>query len=471
MLKNKLFQSLSILLPVCVLTGCMVGPNYQAPQLSMPTHFKALSGWKVAEPKDTDERGAWWQIYQDPILNDLEQQVQISNQNVAQYVAKYQQALALVSSSESGLFPSLTATPTATRAKKASSSSDRVSNSYTASIGSTWELDLWGKLRRQVDENKANALASQADLANATLSAQSTLAQSYFALRVLDQRLDLYDHTINVYEKYCQVLAEKYKEGMIAKSDLTQAQQSLYSAQASKQDLIWQRAQYEHAIAVLIGKTPADFDVVKQVNPTLYVPQIPNTLPSELLERRPDIAAAERRVAAANEAIGIAIAGYFPSLSLSGSVGSSTSHFSQLFSASTAIWSLGASASQTLFDFGANKSKVVSSRAAYDATVASYKQTVLDAMQTVEDSLVKANSLQQQLIAQQKALLASTESARIYRNQYSEGLVDYANVASTEATRLTSQQSILQTQSTQLQNSVALIVALGGGWHTTYESK
>ncbi|SDC05993.1 efflux transporter outer membrane subunit [Acinetobacter boissieri] len=468
MLKNKIIQSLCVLFPIYALTGCMVGPIYQTPKMTMPTQFKALAGWKVAEPKDTEARGAWWEVYQDPILNQLEQQVQISNQNVAQYVAKYQQAAALVSSSRSGLFPTVTATPSVTRAEKASSSSssDRVSNSYTASIGASWELDLWGKLRRQVDENKASAVASQADLANATLSAQSTLAQSYFALRILDQRIDLYDYTISIYEKYCRILAEKYKEGIIAKSDLTQAEQSLYSAQASKQDLSWQRAQYEHAIAVLIGKAPATFDLAKQVHLKLYVPEVPHTVPSELLERRPDIAASERRVAAANEAIGIAIAGYFPSLSLSSSMGSSSSHFSQLFSASTAIWSLGASASQTLFDFGANKAKVVSSRAAYDETVASYKQTVLDAMQAVEDSLVKSSSLKLQLQAQQKALQASTESARIYRNQYDEGLIDYANVATTEATRLTSQQSILQTQSTQLQNSVALIVALGGGWHT-----
>ncbi|MBF7686935.1 efflux transporter outer membrane subunit [Acinetobacter rathckeae] len=466
MLKNKIVQSLCVLLPVYALTGCMVGPTYQAPQVSMPVQYKSLAGWKVAEPKDTVARGAWWEVYQDPILNQLEQQVQLSNQNVAQYVAKYQQAMALVSSSKSSLLPSVTATPTATRAQKtSSSSSDRVSNSYAASVGASWELDLWGKLRRQVDENKASAVASEADLANATLSIQSSLAQSYFALRILDQRIDLYAHTITIYEKYCRVLEAKYKEGMIAKSDLTQAQQSLYSAQASKEDLTWQRAQYEHAIAVFVGKAPAEFDLAKQVSLKLYVPNVPNTLPSELLERRPDIAAAERRVAAANEAIGIAIAGYFPSLSLSGSLGSSSSHFSQLFSASTAIWSLGASASQTLLDFGANKAKVASSRAAYDETVASYRQTVLDAMQTVEDSLVKSGSLQLQLQAQQKALQAATESARIYRNQYDEGMIDYANVATTEATRLSSQQSILQTQSTQLQNSVALIVALGGGWH------
>lgn len=468
MLRKKIIQSFTVLSVVYAMTGCMVGPNYQQPSVSMPVQFKAntLAGWKVAQPSDGVARGEWWEIYQDPILNQLEQQVVVSNQNVAQYVAKYQQALRLISVSNSSLFPTISATSSASRAEKsATTGSNRISDSYAGSVGAAWEMDLWGKLRRQVDENKASAEASQADLANATLSAQSTLAQSYFSLRVMDQRIDLYSDTIKVYTKYCQILATKYQEGMVAKSDLTQAQQSLYTAQASKEDLLWQRAQYEHAIAVLVGKAPADFDLAKQ-SVSLIVPKIPNTLPSELLERRPDVAAAERRVAAANEAIGIAIAGYFPSLSLSSSVGTSSSHFSQLFSAATALWSLGASASQTLFDFGANKAKVASSRAAYDATVANYRQTVLDAMQSVEDHLAKSTHVSNQLQAQKNALSAATESARIYRNQYDEGLIDYSNVATTEATRLNNQQSILQTQSVQLQNSVALIVALGGNWHT-----
>lgn len=459
MFKSKLFWSIVIFLPV--MTGCTVGPNYQKPVITSPVQFKEAKGWKVATPKDAQAKGEWWEIYNDSILNQLEAQVVISNQNVAQYVAKYQQAAALVNQSQSSLLPNVTLGPSATRSGKTS-----VSNSYTASLSASWELDLWGRLKRQVQENTASTQASFADLANATLSAQTTLAQNYFALRVLDQRIHLYDQTIQVYRKYATVLNAKYTEGIIAKSDLTQAEQSLHSSIASREDLIWQRAQYEHAIAVLVGKMPADFNLETR-NQTLYIPNIPIELPSELLERRADIAAAERRVAAANEAVGIAIAGYFPSLSLSGSAGYSSNHLSELFSAATSIWSLGASATQSILDFGANKAKVASARATYDETVASYRQTVLDAMQNVEDYLVKTTSLEKEFSAQQKALVAATESARIIRNQYEEGVIDYTSVATTEATRLSSEQSLLQLQSTQLQNSVALISALGGGWSNT----
>lgn len=469
MLNKSVIQSLLVVVPI--LTGCTVGPNYQRPTVVSTVQYKEMAGWKVATPSDDLERGQWWKIYQDPLLNQLQEQVIISNQNVAQYVAKYQQAAALVGSSNASLYPSLTLTPNATRTAKNSSTNSiehsTIDNAYATNLGLSWEIDLWGKLRRQVQENKASMQASVADLANATLSAQSTLAQSYFALRILDQRIDLYENTIKIYTKYCNVLDAKYKEGIIAKSDLTQAQQSLHSAEASKADLTWQRAQYEHAIAVLIGKAPAEFSLKKQVQQPLYIPNIPVGIPSQLLERRADIAAAERRVAAANEAIGIAIAGYFPSLTLSGSTGTSTEHFSQLFSASTLIWSLGASATQTVWDFGRNKANVQSARAAYNETVASYRQTVLDAMQAVEDGLSKSENLKIEMIAQQKALAAATETVRIYHNQYEEGMIDYLNVATTEATRLNSQQSVLQLQSTQLQNSVALIVALGGGWHTS----
>lgn len=468
MLNNKTIQSLLVILPV--LTGCTVGPNYQRPAVSNVVQYKEMAGWKVATPNDDIDRGHWWKIYQDPLLNQLEEQVVISNQNVAQYIAKYQQAAALVGSSNATLYPSFTLTPSATRTAKNSSTNSiettTIDNAYATNLGLSWEIDVWGKLRRQVQENKASMQASVADLANATLSAQSTLAQSYFALRVLDQRIELYERTITIYTKYCNVLDAKYKEGIIAKSDLTQAQQSLHSAEASKADLVWQRAQYEHAIAVLVGKAPAEFSLAKQTHTPLYVPDVPVGVPSQLLERRADIAAAERRVAAANEAIGIAIAGYFPSLTLSGSAGSSTEHFSTLFSASTLIWSLGASATQTVWDFGRNKANVQSARAAYNETVASYRQTVLDAMQAVEDGLSKSANLKTEMIAQQKALAAATETVRIYQNQYEEGMIDYLNVATTEATRLNSQQSVLQLQSTQLQNSVTLIVALGGRWHS-----
>lgn len=463
MLKNKLCLALCCALPI--FSGCSVGPNYKKPEISMPVTYKeAAQGWKVAQPQDQQSRGAWWEIYQDPILNNLQQQVVVSNQNVAQYVAKYEQAAALVSQAKAERAPTVSATGSGTRSAQ---SQAKPSNSYSAEASLSWELDLWGKLKRTVNENKASAQASAADLANATLSAQTTLAQDYFALRVLDKRIALYDKTIDTYTRYRKVLAAKYKEGVIAKSDLTQAESSLYSAKSSREDLVWQRAQYEHAIAMLIGKMPAQFDLPVSQAALPKIPNVPLTLPSRLLERRPDIASAERSLAAANEEIGIAIAGYFPDITLSGSGGYSASGLSNLISAQNLLWSLGASATQTVFDFGAKKAKVKQARAAYDESVANYKQTVLEAMQNIEDYLAEGTSLGKEVQHTSQSLAAATETARIMRNQYNEGMIDYTDVASTEATRLSSEQSLLQLQSTQLQNSVALITALGGGWQSS----
>ncbi|WP_151709089.1 efflux transporter outer membrane subunit [Acinetobacter brisouii] len=463
MLKNKLCLALCCALPI--FSGCTIGPNYKKPEISMPVTYKeAAQGWKVAQPQDQQSRGAWWEIYQDPILNNLQQQVVVSNQNVAQYVAKYEQAAALVSQAKAERAPTVSATGSGTRSAQ---SQAKPSNSYSAEASVSWELDLWGKLKRTVNEDKASAQASAADLANATLSAQTTLAQDYFALRVLDKRIALYDKTIDTYTRYRKVLAAKYKEGVIAKSDLTQAESSLYSAKSSREDLVWQRAQYEHAIAMLIGKMPAQFDLPVSQAALPKIPNVPLTLPSRLLERRPDIASAERSLAAANEEIGIAIAGYFPDITLSGSGGYSASGLSNLISAQNLLWSLGASATQTVFDFGANKAKVKQARAAYDESVANYKQTVLEAMQNIEDYLAEGTSLSKEVQHTSQSLAAATETARIMRNQYNEGMIDYTDVASTEATRLSSEQSLLQLQSTQLQNSVALITALGGGWQSS----
>ncbi|MEB3752860.1 efflux transporter outer membrane subunit [Acinetobacter sp. MD2(2019)] len=462
MLKNKLSLALCGLLPL--FSGCTVGPNYQPPQISTPVQYKEAQGWKLANPQDQNLRGEWWQMYQDNTLNALVEQVVLSNQNVAQYTAKYEQAAALVNQAKSGQMPSVSVSTNASRAQSGNSSPN---NDFSAKANLSWELDLWGKLKRSTAENKASAQASAADLANATLSAQTTLVQNYFALRVLDKRIALYDQTIATYQRYHKVLSAKYKEGIIAKSDLTQAEQSLYSAQASREDLVWQRAQYEHAIAMLIGKMPAEFNLPIHQGTLASIPNIPLTLPSRLLERRADIASAERNLAAANEAIGIAVAGYFPDISLSSAGGYSGNRFANLISAQNLVWSLGASATQSIFDFGANKAKVKQSQAAYNAAVARYKQTILEAMQGIEDDLAKANSLAKELVHTQHALAAASETARIKRNQYNEGMIDYTYVASSEATRLSNEQNLLQLQSAQLQNSVALVNALGGGWDTT----
>ncbi|HEY0297065.1 MAG TPA: efflux transporter outer membrane subunit [Bordetella sp.] len=456
------------------LAGCAVGPDYRRPAVDMPAAFKEAAGWKAAAPRDDLPRHAWWTVYSDPTLDGLMAQVEISNQNVAQYTAKYAQARALADQARASLFPSLTGSAAATRSADGSDgtsagtssarSASRVANSVSASLGLSWELDLWGKLRRTREENQASAQASAADLANATLSAQSSLAQDYFSLRILDERINLYEQTIQAYEKYLRIIENKYADGQVSSSDVAQARNQLESARASVQDLAWQRAQYEHAIAILAGRAPAAFGLPRAIGAALRVPDIPVGLASALLERRPDIASSERAVAAANAAIGVATAAYFPDLTLSASGGFQGSSASKLFTVPSRFWSIGPSFGQTLFDFGATRAQVAQARAGYDAAVASYRQTVLTALGEVEDYLVKLRTLDGELVSQQRATAAAIESARVTRDQYEEGMIDYLDVATTQATSLNAQQSLWELQGAQLATSVQLIAALGGGW-------
>ena len=445
--------------------GCAVGPDYQRPTAPGALHYKEAQGWLQASPQDQASKGAWWAVYRDATLDGLLRQVQVSNQNVAQYEAQYRQALALASESRSDLLPSVTGSGSSTRSGTASSSETgkSISNSHSLQASASWELDIWGKLRRTLEENRASADASAAELANITLSAQSTLAQDYFQLRILDQRIALYQKSVEAYQRYLTVINNKYLAGSESRGTLAQAETQLQSARASALDLSWQRAQLEHAIAVLIGKTPAAFSLaVAPLQATL--PTIPQALPADLLQRRPDIAQAERTVAAANAAIGVAIAGYYPDLTLSASGGYSSSTFSHLISLPNRVWSLGPELSGTLLDFGATSAKVEQARAAYDADVASYRQTVLSGFEEVENYLVELHTFAAEMQAQQRAAASAQESARVTYNQYQAGMIDYLDVASTENTSLSQQQSLLTLQSTQWVTSVKLIVALGGGW-------
>lgn len=464
-LKNIAFTPLFLAL---VLSGCAVGPDYQRPApTSVPLQYKEAKGWQQAQPQDQANKGEWWAVYHDATLSSLLSQVSISNQNVAQYEAQYRQAKALAAESRSDLFPTISGTGAGTRSgSKASSSGSSqrsVSNSFSAEASASWELDLWGKLRRSLEENKASAQASQAELANITLSAQSELAQDYFQLRIMDQQIALYQQSVQAYERYLQVINNKYQAGAESRSTLAQAQLQLESARASALDYVWQRAQLEHAIALLIGKTPAEFSLAAAPL-TATMPAIPHALPSELLQRRPDIAYAERNVAAANAAVGVAIAGYYPDLTLSASGGFTSSALHNLISLPNRVWSLGPELSGTLLDFGATSAKVEQARAAYDASVASYRQAVLQGFTEVENYLVQLNTLQDELAAQQRAATAAQDSARVTRNQYEAGMIDYLDVATTENASLSQQQSLLSLQSTQWVASVELIAALGGGW-------
>lgn len=458
-------MSLSITSTLCllVLSGCTVGPDYQRPAMAVPLHYKEARHWQQATPRDDLSKGTWWAVYHDPELDRMLRQVSISNQNVANYAALYRQANALVSGSQADLLPTIGYDASTTRSSSHSSGARTTSNTHQAELSASWELDLWGKLRRTVEENRASAEASAAELNNVTLSAQSELAQDYFQLRIMDEKIALSQRSIAAYERYLTVINHKYQAGSESRATQAQAQMQLESARASMQDYQWQRAQLEHAIALLLGLAPAQFSLpVAKLNATL--PAIPSAMPAQLLQRRPDIAEAERNVAAANAAVGVAIAGYYPDLTLSASGGVSASSLQNLLSLPNRVWSLGPSLSGTLLDFGATSSEVEQARAAYDAKVASYRQTVLEGLQEVEDYLVELNTLQGEVASQQRATAAAQTSASVTRNQYDAGMIDYLDVATTENSSLTEQQSLLSLQSTQWTASVKLIAALGGSW-------
>ncbi|WP_434126506.1 efflux transporter outer membrane subunit [Klebsiella quasipneumoniae] len=458
-------MSLSITSTLCllVLSGCTVGPDYQRPAMTVPLHYKEARHWQQATPRDDLSKGSWWAVYHDPELDRMLRQVSISNQNVANYAALYRQANALVSGSQADLLPTIGYDASTTRSSSHSSGARTTSNTHQAELSASWELDLWGKLRRTVEENRASAEASAAELNNVTLSAQSELAQDYFQLRIMDEKIALSQRSIAAYERYLTVINHKYQTGSESRATQAQAQMQLESARASMQDYQWQRAQLEHAIALLLGLAPAQFSLpVAKLNATL--PAIPSAMPAHLLQRRPDIAEAERNVAAANAAVGVAIGGYYPDLTLSASGGVSASSLQNLLSLPNRVWSLGPSLSGTLLDFGATSSEVEQARAAYDAKVASYRQTVLEGLQEVEDYLVELNTLQGEVASQQRATAAAQTSASVTRNQYDAGMIDYLDVATTENSSLTEQQSLLSLQSTQWTASVKLIVALGGSW-------
>ncbi len=450
-----------------LLTGCAVGPDYHRPTVAVPLHYKEAQGWHEARPQDERSKGEWWAVYHDETLASLLRQVKISNQNVAMYEAQYRQARALAAESRADLFPTVSGNASGTRSGSQGSSNSSgqrtVSNAFSAGASASWELDLWGKLRRTLEQNKASQQASQAELASITLSAQSELAQDYFQLRIMDQQIALYQRSVSAYQRYLQVIENKYQAGSESRATLAQAQTQLESARASALDYQWQRAQLEHAIALLQGKNPASFRLPVAAF-TATLPVIPSALPADLLQRRPDIAYAERNVAAQNAAVGVAIAGYYPDLTLSASGGFSSSVLHNLVSLPNRVWSLGPELSGTLLDFGATSAQVEQARAAYDASVASYRQAVLEGFVEVENYLVELHTLDDERLARQRASDAAQDSARVTRNQYDAGMIDYLDVATTENTSLSQQQSLLSLQSTQWVASVKLIAALGGGW-------
>jgi NodT family efflux transporter outer membrane factor (OMF) lipoprotein len=446
---------------VATLTGCAIGPDYVKPSVETPAAFKeAPSNWKLAEPQDLAPRGQWWQVFGDPVLNGLLEQVEVSNQNIKQAEAQYRQAEALVQGARSSLFPSVGSDVSAAR----SGSSAGVGNKFNLNLNASWEPDIWGKIRRTVEANQSGAEASAADLAAAKLSAQASVAQNYFQLRVADLQRELFQRTVEGYQKSLQMSRNKYAVGVVGRSDVAQAETQLKATQAQAVDLELQRAQLEHAIAVLIGKAPANFSLPAAPF-AVKLPAIPGALPSRLLERRPDIAAAERRAAAANAQIGVAKAAYFPDLTLSASGGFVASSFAHWLSVPNRIWSLGPALVATLFDGGLRASKTKQAEAGYDATVANYRQTVLAAFQEVEDNLAALRILEQEAALQDAAVASAQESERLALNQYQAGTVDYLQVVSAQTAALSNQRSAAQLSARQLAASVLLVKALGGGWN------
>ena len=457
---------------VLTATGCAVGPTYQRPTTVDVSQFKEADGWVPAAPVDALERGPWWQLFRDAQLNTLASQVEVSNQNIAAAVAAYAQARALVRQQRASLFPTVALDGGASRTGTPGSdgSGGRVGNSFQLGIGTSWEPDVWGRLGRAVDGASASAQASAADLATARLSAQGELVVNYLSLRQLDAQKALLASTLEGFQRTLTITQNRYNAGISTKTDLLQAQIQLANTQAENVGLVRQRAQLENAIAVLVGQAPGNFNLAPlgagQWQPV--VPDVPVSLPSTLLQRRPDIAAAERRVAVANEQIGIAHSAYYPSLSLSASGSTSTtgnaSRVADLFSAGTGAWALGLSAAQVLFNAGATSARVNAAQAAHEQAVARYRQTVLVAFADVENQLAATRVLSAQQTQRQQASVVADQVEQQVLNRYRAGQVSFTEVITAQATALSARRTLVQALADQQITAVALIQSLGGGW-------
>lgn len=483
---------LSLTIACCVgLSACAVGPDYKRPQSAasepaieknadknsdvssqtaeQKNAYKETQGdkWKMAEPADHQQRGNWWEVFNDEQLNTLQAQLLAANQTVAAAEAAYRQARAAAQGARSAFFPTLGLNVSTTRGS-ASSSQNITTNTSASTVNSatldaSWELDVWGRIRREVEAGDASAQASAADLAAALLSAQAELAQDYFQLRVSDAQQELFDRTVAGYEKSLQLTRNQYAVGIVGRVDVAQAEAQLKAAQAQAVDNDLSRAQLEHAIAILIGKAPSGL-TLPHAPVAQTQPQIPLQVPSALLERRPDIAAAERRMIAANAEIGVARAAYFPTLGISASGGYRSTSFADWFTAPSRSWSVGPALAATLFDGGLRRAQNKQALAAYDETVANYRQTVLGGLQEVEDNLVALDRLDKELQYQQDAARAANEALQLVNNQYQAGTVSYLNVITAQTTAFNNERSLLQVRGRQFSASVLLIKALGGGW-------
>jgi NodT family efflux transporter outer membrane factor (OMF) lipoprotein len=468
-----------VVLLIVTLEGCTVGPKYARPSTPMtpaykeevPASYQGSGQWKPANPRDNQaSRGKWWEIFGDAELNQLEEQVATSNQNLKVYEARFREARAAIRFNRASQFPTITTAPGAAYARSSDYSPSFPSKVQEASTGDfvlpfdlSYELDLWGRVRRTVAAAREEAQASSADYATAKLSLEAELALDYFELRSADAQKQLLDDTVKAYADNLQLTTNRFKGGVAPRADVAQAQTQLDTTQVQDTDVTVQRAQFEHAIAVLIGKPPADFNIAAA--PLKYrPPSIPVGLPSDLLQRRPDIAAAERRVAEANQQIGIARAAYFPTVTLNGAAGFAGTQGSNWFTWPAGFWAAGPAIAETLFDAGRRRATSESARANYDGAVATYRQTSLTAFQEVEDNLATLRILDNEAQQQDQAVASSRDSLQLFTNRYRGGVDTYLQVITAETTELANERNAIDILRRRMDASVLLVKALGGGW-------
>jgi NodT family efflux transporter outer membrane factor (OMF) lipoprotein len=467
---------------IALLAGCTVGPNYQRPPATAPAAWKEPPppDWKSATPHDETPRGKWWEVFGDPQLNALEEQVSVSNQSIAQAEAQFRAARAAAAVARAGLFPTVTAGAAATKARGSAGrgsgtavtspvgntttvTSTATTTLYQVPIDVSYEVDVWGRVRRQIEASVATAQASAGDLETLRLSMQAELAVDYFELHGLDAQKQLLDSTAAAFQKALELTTNRHNQGIASGVDVAQAQTQLETTRAQALDLGVQRTALEHAIAVLTGKPPSELTIAPApvgVQP----PPIPVALPSELLERRPDVAANERRMAAANAQIGVQAAAYYPTLSLTASGGFANSKLADLFTWPSRFWSLGAATVETLFNGGARRAATEEAKANYDAAVAAYRQTVLTAFQNVEDNLSALRVLDEEAAQQAIATAAAEKSLSLSNNRYQGGIATYLEVITAQAQAVANERTAVDILTRRMTASVNLVKALGGGW-------
>ena len=479
---KPIFRPAAVLAVALLLAGCKLAPVHEVPPVDMPAGYKESGLWTSAAPGPVPDPSAvpqaWWTLFDDPELDRLEDEANVGNQTLAATIAQLRVAQAALDVSRAPLLPTLGVNTGATRSKTGGASSGTVDASgnvvgstagrprdlYTVQASASWELDLWGRLSSAVDVATARVQASVDDLAAARLSLQASVAQTYFAVRAADAQLAVLDDNLAAYERSLELTRNRYRAGVASAADVAQAESQLYSTRAQRLEQVASRAQLEHALAALLGRVPANFSL-SATGVLPEAPRVPLTLPSTLLQRRPDIAAAERRVAAANAQIGVAKAAFFPALTLSSAVGYRSSTFADIVSAPNLFWSIGPALALTVFDNGARRAAVDSATFTRDQAAATYRQTVITGLQEVEDNLVVAAVLQEELGVQQQALVAARKALDVANNQYRAGIVSYLNVVTAQATVLASQRSLLDVQNRRLVAVNILLKNIGGSWN------